>query len=314
MNWTRWSRRSGVLLAIVALAVVAARDLPAGAEEVSPQPRIAFPAQGSGFTEAVCKVVRSEAVSSAASQLIANSGIPAGALLGQIVVTVVKNNCSRLVEKGVRVVRSIIEAFRPPRTPEYARLPDYLRFLPDSRAAVIARQLGTTAKYVLRSRDMVCLAVRLNGNPADVVAQRFPGARLKHLVGMNGFVHLVVDTCRALTRADANFVTAAITNLVLGNEFRRDLDPPAVQIYRTAAQRQSGGVTVVSAWFRWFDGGTVRDCDIYLWYRGAWHPRSGGCAAHSVQLPQGTQYAWAFRARDRQGHVSQWAVTYLGTT
>lgn len=319
MDPIRWPRRSGILLLlllvlVVALAVGAARDLPADAAPVFPQPWVAVPAQGPGIGETVCEIVRSEAVGAAATQLISSIGIPGSALLGQVVVTAVQKNCSRLIGKGIQIVRNVLATFRPPSRPVYPQLPVYSRFLPDRRAGTIAKQLGTTEQYVVNARNGVCNAVSATLNPADVIARSFPRARLQHLSGMNAFIYLVVDTCRGLDRADANFITGAVTNLVLGNEYQRDLDPPAVQIYRSEIQRYGGGVSVATARFRWFDRGGVRSCEIMLWLNGAWHARSGGCAMHSAQLRHGERYAWAFRAKDSQGYVSQWVVTSYGTS
>jgi hypothetical protein len=314
MTLAHSSRSLVAVLATLALAGPIAMGTPGTAHAAVPlSPLAAAPAQGPGFTQAVCDVVRSEGVSSAASTLISSGGGLVGALLAQVVVTAVKNNCTSLVQRAVKVVRSILATDRPPRTPAFSTLRTYLDALTARQVSTIASQLGVSTQYVLNARNAVCNAVRLDQNSAGVIAGNFPNARLRHLAAMNAFIRLAVDTCGGLSRADANFITGAVLNLVLGNEYQRDLDPPVVQIYRTAGQRFAGGVTDVTAWFRMFDRGGLRSCEIQLWYGGQWHSRAGGCSVHSARLVTGTRYAWAFRATDNWGHVSQWAVTYTGT-
>jgi hypothetical protein len=314
MTLAQLSRWPVVLLAALALAGAAAAGAPGTAHaKAPPSPVLAFLAQDQGFTQAVCDVVRSEGVSSAASTLISSGGGLAGALLAQVVVTAVKNNCAALVGQAIKVVRSILGTAKPPRTPTVSTLGTYLEELAARRVATIGSQLGVSAQYVLNVRNAVCEAVRQDQDAAGVIARDFANARLRHLTPMNAFIRLVVDTCRGMTTADANYITGAVLNLILGNEYQRDLDPPVVHIYRTAAQRWAGGVTDVTAWFRMFDRGGLRSCEIQLWYGGRWHARSGGCSAHTARLATGTRYAWAFRATDRSGYVSQWAVTFTGT-
>jgi hypothetical protein len=308
------SRGRTALLAAVATTAVLALAAPQAQAADAPQPAGATATAflPLSFTSDVCSIVGDTAgEAAAATKLIKRGGEIVGALLGQLVVTAVDAACQDLLPRGIGVVRRIFARPRPTRTRVYSPLSTY-DALGALRVASIASRLGVTSSYVLTARDNVCSAANAGRNAADAVARAFPRARLRHLEAMNAFIRLVVENCSGLTSADANFVTGAVLNLVLANSYNRDLDPPAVNVYRTAGSR-SGSVGVVTAWFQWFDSSGIRSCDVQLWYDGAWHPRSGGCSSHTVSLRAGTRYAWAYRATDPFGHVSQWATTSLGT-
>lgn len=269
--------------------------------------------RSSGLVDIVCAVVRSEGVKSAANTLISSAGNVAGALLGQVVVTGIADNCPFLVKQGVKVVRSVLATVQPSRTPAISSISVYLGQLDALRVGAIGNRLGASPEYVRASRDLVCAAVRRDDNAAGAINQRFSNARVVHLEAMNAFIRLLVDTCGGIDESEANFITGAALNLVLANTYQRDLDPPVVLIYGTSGQRYTDGTTIASARFRMFDRGGLQSCDIMLWHGGSWHPRAGNCNSHSVRLTAGTRYAWAFRATDRSGHVSQWVVTSTGT-
>jgi hypothetical protein len=307
------SRVCLVLAATLAL-VGAAGSVPSYAAQPATAARsVAVSVQGPGFSTVVCDIVKSEGVSSAATQLISSGGGLAGALLGQVVVTAIKNNCPALVRTGIKIVRSILATVNPPQQPAYSPLPTYLDVFTAQRVNDIASALGTNGTFIRNTRDAVCNAVAAGDNAAAVINRSLGNARLRHLTAMNAFIRLIVDTCARITKADANYITGAVTNIIFANEYQNDLDPPVVQIYRTSGQRNGAGAALVSAWFRWFDRGGVKSCDVELGYAGAWHSVAGGCSLQSVWLLEGTNYAWAYRATDYAGHVSQWAVTTTGT-
>jgi hypothetical protein len=305
--------RFAVLLALLTIAgagLMASRADASG----SRAPRPAIRVHASDFTQTVCSVVKSKSVGGAAEKLLSSSGGVVGELLGQIVVTAVQENCAWLVKQGIKVLQSILATTRPPSLPAVSSIRAYLNRLSSERVNTMASQLGVSSSYLLGARNQVCSAVNVDQSPADVIAGAFGRARLRHLPAMNAFTRLVVDTC-GLSAVDANFISGAVLDVVLANEYQLDRDPPVVEIHRTTAQRVGENKTYLTASFWYFDpANKLRSCEVDLWYMGGWHPQYCGWLFDRVYLRSGLTYAWAFRVTDAVGHVSQWAVTPTGTS
>jgi hypothetical protein len=311
----RASGRFTVLLAILTLSLGA---LGASGAEASTPPR-ATPVVGahaSNLTQTVCKIVENQSVGSAAAKLLSDGGGVVGELLGQLVVTAVQSNCSWLVTEAVKVVQSMLATVHPPPTPALSPVGSYLSRLASERVSQMATQLGMSASSVLAARAEVCAAVSGGQSPADVIARDFRAAHVSNLAALDAFVRLAVETCRGIDGAAANFISGAALAVALAHERRPDHDPPVVEITQSTARRAAGGPTSLAVQFRAFDPGGLRSCEVLLWYAGLWHgqPTGGSCAPYGVGLTPGTRYAWAYRATDVAGNVSQWVTTGFGTS
>jgi len=93
---------------------------------------------------------------------------------------------------------------------------------------------------------------------------------------------------------------------LFANQYPVDRDPPIVLLSAPTETRNSNGTAVVTDHHVAFDFTSgVRDCFIWIWYDGAWHPNGTG----SYRLNQGTQFNYAVRCRDGSGNFSAWSVT-----